>query len=256
MAPKTLNNAQVPVHVAIIMDGNGRWAKKKGLARIEGHRAGAKSVEAAMRACRESGVRYLTLYAFSTENWSRPKREIMGLMGLLVAFTNKNEPELHKHRIRLRVIGRIDDLPASARFVLERVIKATRSYDDYHLILALSYGARDEIARAVRALARKAKKGELNPETVDEAMIARHLDTADIPDPDLLIRTSGEMRLSNFLLWQASYAELYFTEVLWPDFREKDFSGALETYSRRRRRFGALDAEESREAEPARKEKA
>jgi len=248
MAQKNENNNQVPVHVAVIMDGNGRWARKRGLPRLEGHRAGAKSVEAVMRACREAGVRYLTLYAFSTENWSRPRREIMGLMNLLVRFMNENEPELHKNQIRLRTIGRIEDLPAPTRFVLQRVMKATRHYDRYHLILALSYGARDEITRATRAIARKVKSGELNPDSIDEATISRHLFTEGIPDPDLLIRTSGEMRLSNFLLWQVSYAEFYVTGTLWPDFNEKDFADALADYALRQRRFGGV-AERSQKPE-------
>jgi undecaprenyl diphosphate synthase len=240
MTPTTRGKNPIPNHVAIIMDGNGRWARQKGLPRIEGHRAGAKSVPAVMRACRETGVRYLTLYAFSTENWSRPKSEVMGLMKLLVQFMNDNEPELHKNQVRLRTIGRFGDLPAAVQFVLNRVIKATAGYDRYHLTLALSYGARDEITQAARAIARLAKNGELNPDAIDEATIASHLFTAGIPDPDLLIRTSGELRLSNFLLWQLSYAEFYVTETLWPDFREADFRKALEAYARRQRRFGGI----------------
>ena len=240
MTEKITNN--IPVHVAIIMDGNGRWARQKGLARIEGHRAGAKSVQAVMRACRETGVRYLTLYAFSTENWNRPKSEVMGLMDLLVRFMIENEPELHKNQVRLRTIGRFNDLPSAVQLVLNRVIKATANYDRYHLTLALSYGARDEITQAARAISQKVKKGELAPEAIDEALFARHLYTEGIPDPDLLIRTSGEMRLSNFLLWQLSYAELYVTDTLWPDFRENDFSAALAAYSKRERRFGRAEA--------------
>jgi len=238
---------KIPVHVAIIMDGNGRWARQRGLSRIEGHRAGAKSVKAVMKACREAGVRYLTLYAFSTENWSRPKREVIGLMDLLVKFINENEPELHKNRIRLRTIGRFNDLPAAAQFVLRRVIKATESYDRHHLILALSYGARDEVTQAARAIAQKVKNGELNPEQIDEATVARHLFTEGIPDPDLLIRTSGEMRLSNFLLWQLSYAEFYVTGTLWPDFREQDFLKALAAYAGRERRFGKVEMKKQSE---------
>ncbi|MDO9543325.1 MAG: isoprenyl transferase [Kiritimatiellia bacterium] len=240
MTKTTLAGDQIPTHVAIIMDGNGRWAQKHGLSRIEGHREGAKSVQAVMRACRESAVRYLTLYAFSTENWSRPKLEIMGLMDLLVQFMNENEQELHQNQIRLRTIGRLADLPAPVQFVLQRVSKATQNYDRYHLILALSYGARHEITQAMRVIAQKIKNGELNPEQIDEAAIARHLFTEGIPDPDLLIRTSGEMRLSNFLLWQVSYTELYVTETLWPDFRENDFLAALAAYAQRRRRFGRV----------------
>lgn len=232
---------RIPNHVAIIMDGNGRWARKRGLPRIEGHREGAKAVQAAIRACNESGVQYLTLYAFSTENWSRPRDEITGLMNLLMQFMNENEPELHKNQIRLRAIGRLTDLPATVQFVLQRLSRTTQNYKRRHLILALSYGARDEITQAVRAIARRVKNGELDPETIEESTVARHLFTDGIPDPDLLIRTSGEMRLSNFLLWQLSYAELYVTDTLWPDFRENDFFTALAAYARRRRRFGGIN---------------
>ncbi len=241
MPPTTATDIKTPVHVAIIMDGNGRWAKNNGLPRIEGHRAGAKAVQCAMRACRESGVRYLTLYAFSTENWSRPRQEIMALMDILVQFINENEPELHKNQIRLRTIGRMADLPSPAQFVLKRAIKATRDYERYNLTLALSYGARDEIIQATRAIAREVKNGELDAEAIDEATFSRHLFTDGIPDPDLLIRTSGEMRLSNFLLWQVSYTELYVTETLWPDFNEKDFAAALAAYALRQRRFGDVE---------------
>jgi len=231
---------KIPAHVAIIMDGNGRWAAQKGLPRIEGHRAGAKSIEAAMRACIKAGVRYLTLFAFSTENWRRPKTEIAGLMKLLVEFLQKNEKDLHKNQTRLRTIGRTADLPRPARFILERVGKATAKYDARHLILALSYGARDEITQAVRAIAQKVKTGELKENEIDETVVGQHLYTKEIPDPDLLIRSSGEMRLSNFLLWQLSYAELYVTETLWPDFRENDFFAALAAYAKRQRRFGGI----------------
>jgi undecaprenyl diphosphate synthase len=242
----TADNTKInrgPVHVAIIMDGNGRWARQRGLARIEGHREGAKSVEAVMRACQQAGVRYLTLYAFSTENWSRPQSEILGLMSLLVKFLKKNEKDLHKNKIRLMTIGRTDDLPKPVQVVLRHVCRATAPYDDYHLILALSYGARDEITQAARAIAQQAKAGKLNPNDINEETFPKYLYTRDIPDPDLLIRTSGETRLSNFLLWQLSYAELYFTDTLWPDFREKDFFTALAAYERRQRRFGGVQAE-------------
>jgi undecaprenyl diphosphate synthase len=234
--------SKVPVHVAIIMDGNGRWAQQRGWPRIKGHQAGAESVREALRSCRKYGVRYLTLYAFSVENWSRPASEIRGLMHLLRRFLRKDEDELHKHRIRLRVIGRIQDLPETVRRELIRVMKATESYTDWHLVLALSYGGRAEIVEASRKIARRVASGELKPDDIDENTIARHLYAPDIPDPDLMIRTSGELRLSNFLLWQLSYAELYFTDVLWPDFREKDFVQALEVYGRRQRRFGNIRA--------------
>ena len=229
----------IPRHVAVIMDGNGRWAKQRGKPRIFGHRAGAESLRAVLRACRDHGVEYLTVYAFSTENWVRPKDEVGGLMSLLKTFLKKDEHELHENQVRLRVTGRIGDLPRSVRTELERVMEATKAYTRWHLILALSYGGRTEITDAVRAIARKVKAGELEPEAIDEAVISRHLYLPDVPDPDLMIRTSGELRLSNFLLWELSYAEFYFTDTLWPDFREPQFAEALAEYSRRQRRFGA-----------------
>ncbi len=229
----------IPRHVAVIMDGNGRWAKQRGRPRLFGHRAGAESLRAVLRACRDHGVEYLTVYAFSTENWVRPKDEVGGLMSLLKTFLKKDEHELHENQVRLRVTGRIEDLPRSVRTELERVMEATKAYTRWHLILALSYGGRTEITDAVRAIARKVKTGELEPEAVDETLISRHLYLPDVPDPDLMIRTSGELRLSNFLLWELSYAEFYFTDTLWPDFREPQFAEALAEYSRRQRRFGA-----------------
>ncbi|MDY0149171.1 MAG: isoprenyl transferase [Kiritimatiellia bacterium] len=231
--------SDIPRHVAIIMDGNGRWARKRGQPRIFGHRAGAESLRAVLRACRDHGVTYLTVYAFSTENWVRPQDEVRGLMTLLRTFLKKDEHELHENQVRLRAIGRIDDLPQSARAELTRVMEATRHYDKGHLILALSYGGRTEITDAVRAIAHNVQAGDLEPDQIDEALIARHLYLPDVPDPDLMIRTSGEQRLSNFLLWELSYAELYFTDTLWPDFREAHFAEALTDYSRRCRRFGA-----------------
>jgi len=229
----------IPRHVAVIMDGNGRWAKQRGQPRLFGHRAGAESLRAVLRACRDHGVEYLTVYAFSTENWVRPKDEVGGLMSLLKTFLKKDEHELHENQVCLRVTGRIEDLPRSVRTELERVMEATKAYTRWHLILALSYGGRTEITDAVRAIARKVKTGELEPEAVDETLISRHLYLPDVPDPDLMIRTSGELRLSNFLLWELSYAEFYFTDTLWPDFREPQFAEALAEYSRRQRRFGA-----------------
>lgn len=232
--------AAVPRHVAVIMDGNGRWARQRGLPRRKGHEAGAESVRAIVRACRDHGVHYLTLYAFSQENWQRPRTEVRHLMTLLTRFLRGEEAELHRHRLRLRVIGRLEDLPTAARRQIERVMAATRDYDGAQLILALSYGARTEIVEAARTLARAARDGRLDPETIDESVFARHLYAPDIPDPDLMIRTSGELRLSNFLLWQLSYAELYVTEVLWPDFREPHFAEALRAYAGRQRRFGGV----------------
>jgi undecaprenyl diphosphate synthase len=230
--------SQIPRHVAIIMDGNGRWAQQRGLSRLEGHAAGAQSVEAVMRACRKAGVKYLSLYAFSTENWVRPRAEINGLMKLLVQFLREHEPDLHKNQIRLRAIGRLADLPRAVQAVLRHVMRATEKYEAGHLILCLSYGGRAEIVDAVRRIAGRVQAGALAPAAIDEAEFARNLYAPDVPDPDLMIRTSGEMRLSNFLLWQLSYAELYVTDTLWPDFREEQFLKALAEFSRRRRRFG------------------
>ena len=231
--------ACVPRHVAVIMDGNGRWAKQRLRPRLFGHRAGAESLRAILRACRDHGVEYLTVYAFSTENWVRPKDEVGGLMSLLKTFLKKDEHELHENQVRLRVTGRIQDMPEAVRGELERVMEATKAYEKGHLILALSYGGRTEIVDAIRGIAAKVKLGVIEPGQIDEEVVARHLYLPDVPDPDLMIRTSGELRLSNFLLWELSYAEFYFTDTLWPDFREADFAKALAEYSRRQRRFGA-----------------
>ena len=231
---------RLPRHVAVIMDGNGRWAQAKGWPRIKGHEEGAQSVRAIIRACRNAGIEYLTLYAFSVENWVRPPDEIDGLMKLLVRFLKRQEHELHDNEVRLRSIGRISDLPETVRRELSRVMKATEHYTKANLVLALSYGGRTEIAHAAREIARRVKTGALDPESVDEKTVAAHLYAPDIPDPDLLIRTSGEMRISNFLLWQISYSELYVTDVLWPDFREEEFKKALAEYARRHRRFGDI----------------
>ena len=236
----TSTPAAIPKHVAVIMDGNGRWAQKRGRPRLEGHAAGVKSVEAVVRACREAGVQYLTLYAFSTENWSRSRAEIGGLMRLLNKFLRSHTAEMHQHHIRLRVIGRLEDLPLLVRNSLRRVMQETAGYTAGQLILALSYGARAEIARAAREIARQAAAGAIRPAAVDEALVAANLYAPDVPDPDLLIRTSGELRVSNFLLWQMAYTEFYFTDVLWPDFREAEFKKALLEYSRRQRRFGGV----------------
>ncbi len=231
----------VPRHVAVIMDGNGRWAKSRGLPRLKGHEEGAQSVRAAIKACRDAGVQYLTLYAFSVENWIRPKTEIRGLMRLLRTFLKKQEFELHENRVRLRVSGRLTDLPSDVQQELKRVMEATCQYEEGQLILALSYGGRTELVDAVRAIGRKIKAGEIEPDAIDEAMIGRHLYVPDVPDPDLMIRTSGEVRLSNFLLWELSYAEFYFTETCWPDFRQDEFRQALDEYARRKRRFGDVN---------------
>jgi undecaprenyl diphosphate synthase len=230
---------KIPRHVAIIMDGNGRWAQQRGLPRLRGHEEGAESVRAVIRACRAAGIHYLTLYAFSVENWVRPRSEIRGLMRLLRTFLEDREHELHENQVRLRMIGRMHDLPLPVQLGLKRVMNATADYRSGELILALSYGGRSEITDAVRALAKDVRAGRLDPSEIDEKVIASRLYAPDVPDPDLLIRTSGEMRLSNFLLWQLSYTELYVTDVLWPDFREEEFRKALDVYGTRKRRFGA-----------------
>ncbi len=235
---KTKNN--VPRHLAIIMDGNGRWAKNRGLPRIRGHQVGAESVRAILRASREHGIEFLTLYAFSSENWVRPKPEVTGLMALLKKFLRDQSFELHNNEVKLRVIGHVQDLPETVQKELSRVMGETAHYTKGTLTLALSYGGRAEIADAVKAIARKVKDGKLNPSSITEETIRQHLYAPDIPDPDFMIRTSGEMRISNFLLWQLSYAELYVTPVLWPDFREKELAEALEIYQQRHRRFGGI----------------
>ena len=237
------SDSVVPRHVAIIMDGNGRWANERGLSRSKGHEEGAKSVTAAIETCRELGIKILTLYAFSVENWKRPPAEIETLMRLLRRFLKERESQLHEHRLRLRVIGRIEDLPLPVSRQLKRIMKATEAYDAGQLILALSYGSRTELAHSAREIARAVKRGELDPEQVDEATVAAHLYAPDVPDPDLMIRTSGEMRLSNFLLWQLSYAELYVTDVLWPDFRDDEFRAAIAAYGKRHRRYGGVTSE-------------
>jgi undecaprenyl diphosphate synthase len=230
----------LPRHVAIIMDGNGRWAKQRGLPRIEGHRAGAESVREMVRACGELGIQYLTLYAFSSENWARPKVEVAALMHLLEFYLQQEIPELNKNNVRLAAIGRIHELPQGAQRQLQKGIDALAKNTGLTLVLALSYGGRAEIVDAVRGIAREIKTGQLEVADIDEKCISQHLYTRQIPDPDLLIRTSGELRLSNFLLWQISYAEIYVTDTLWPDFRKDELSKAMEDYGKRQRRFGRV----------------
>ncbi len=227
-------------HIAIIMDGNGRWAKQRGLPRAEGHRAGAESVREVMDACKELGVKYLTLYAFSSENWNRPEAEIEALMALLDRFLDEKAVELDKQNVRLQAIGQIDRLPASTRDRLTRIQEHTKGNDSMTLVLALSYGAREEITAAARSIAEAAIAGKISPDEITPQLFARHLYTADIPDPDLLIRTSGEMRISNFLLWQISYSEIVIVKKMWPDFRQGDLFAAVEEFNSRHRRFGAL----------------
>jgi undecaprenyl diphosphate synthase len=232
--------AVLPTHVAVIMDGNGRWAKQRNLPRIEGHRTGAESVRAVVRAAGEIGIKYLTLYAFSVENWNRPKEEVDTLMKYLQRYLRTEAAELTKNNVRLEAIGQIYRLPDAVQQQLKKTIAATARHNGLTLVLALSYGGRAEIIEAVRAIAAKVKKGELDAGEITEQVVSQHLYTKHIPDPDLLIRTSGEMRVSNFLLWQISYAELVVTDTLWPDFRRAQLIQALEEYARRDRRFGGV----------------
>ena len=239
-APAGPPPVQGPAHVAIIMDGNGRWAKSRGLPRFEGHRRGVEAVRRAVRSAIEHDVRYLTIYSFSSENWRRPPDEVAMLMGLLKRFIRKDLAELHKHAVRVRVIGEREGLPPDIRALLEEAEALTRENGGLTLIVAFNYGARHEIVTAARRLARDVRDGRLDPEAICEEEFAARLETSDIPDPDLIIRTSGELRLSNFLLWQAAYAELVFLPILWPDFDDGAFVAALEQYAARERRFGAV----------------
>ncbi|MFH1146409.1 MAG: isoprenyl transferase [Pseudomonadota bacterium] len=236
--PAILDPERMPAHVAIIMDGNGRWAKMRGLTRISGHKRGVDSVREVVRTCRELRISVLTLYAFSQENWRRPKAEVSALMGLLSDYLARELDEMLSNGIALRAIGSVENLPRSVRALLFRTIEKTASNRDMILNLALSYSGREELARAVRKLADSVKEGCLKPEDIDQASISRALDTAGLPDPDLLIRTSGEYRLSNFLLWQTAYSEIYITDVLWPDFRKEHLLDALLHFQGRQRRFG------------------
>lgn len=230
--------AALPRHIAIIMDGNGRWAQQQGKPRIFGHRAGVESVQNIVRAARELGVGVLTLYAFSTENWKRPPLEVQALMGLLKSFLESELATMVQNNVSLRCLGQKDRIPSEVGKVLDRVIKETAGNSGLILNLALSYGARNEITQAAQAIAQKCLEGALSPEAIDQSVLEQHLYTAGLPDPDLLIRTGGETRLSNFLLWQASYAELYFTEILWPDFKRNDLLTAILDFQKRQRRFG------------------
>ena len=228
----------LPKHIAIIMDGNGRWAQKRGLPRVEGHRNGIESVRTVVELCGELHINYLTLYAFSMENWIRPKDEVNMLMKYLAWFLKKETPDLQKNNVRLRAIGRLDLLPQEAQEQLALSLETLKNHTGLTLILALSYSSREEITHTVRNLARQVQAGQLDPEQIDEKLLSNSLYTKEYPDPDILIRTSGEMRISNFLLWQISYAELYVTPTLWPDFKEEDLCNALEEFAKRNRRFG------------------
>ena len=231
---------KVPRHIAIIMDGNGRWARQQGFQRIRGHEAGAEAIRDSLKACVELKVEFLTLYAFSTENWKRPKAEVAALMVLLERFLKKEMPELMAQNVRLQAIGHLKDLPASCQRELDKAIAATANNTATTLILALSYSGRTEILDAVKAIVKEAKSGAIDENAIDLDLFHNHLYTAAYPDPDLLIRTSGEMRISNFLLWQLSYTEIYVTKKFWPDFRKSDLLEAVEDYGNRHRRYGGL----------------
>jgi undecaprenyl diphosphate synthase len=233
----------LPQHVAIIMDGNGRWAQKRHRPRLFGHKAGADSVRVAVETAREVGIQHLTLYAFSTENWKRPGLEVKGLMGLLKTYLQSELDTMKKNGIRLECFGQKDRLPEDVRTLLDRVIAETKKGSELRLNLCLSYGSRAEMIRAVQEISQKCAAGELKHEEIDDQLFSDHLYSTGQPDPDLLIRTSGEQRLSNFLLWQLSYAELYFTETPWPEFRRDQFVAALEKYAGRQRRFGKTGAQ-------------
>ena len=238
MIPLEIDKNKVPQHIAIIMDGNGRWAKKRGLRRIFGHRNGVEAVRESVKAAVEVGVGYLTLYAFSTENWSRPQSEVDALMSLLVEAIVKETEELHKNNVQLKAIGDIKSFPENVRNKLNQSIQYTSNNTGLILSLALSYSSRWEIIEAVKHIANDVTNGDLAIDSISDKVFGNYLTTKDIPDPELLIRTSGEQRISNFMLWQLAYTELYFPEILWPDFRQKHFFDAIIEYQKRERRFG------------------
>lgn len=235
---KEVDPERLPQHVAIIMDGNGRWAARRMMPRIFGHRAGVESVDRIVTLAAEINLKAITLYSFSTENWSRPRREVNALMGILQEYLLKEMMKMMKNNIRFNTIGHLDDLPHSAIECINRVKQETKDNTGTILTLALSYGARNEIVEAARAIAEKVQKGALLPDEITQELFNSHLQTADLPDVDLLIRTSGEVRISNFMMWQIAYSELYFTDVLWPDFSTVDFLKAILSYQERERRFG------------------
>ncbi len=235
-----LDLKKVPQHVAIIMDGNGRWAKQRNKDRIYGHREGVKSAKEVVEAAGEIGVKYLTLYAFSSENWQRPEREVKALMQLLVQEISQELDRFKQENIRLKVIGDLSRLEPEVYQAVQKAIEQTSNNNRMTIVIALSYGARQEIVNAVRQIAQKVKQGQLDPSEINEQIFANHLYTAGIPDPDFLIRTSGELRISNFLLWQLSYTELYFTKILWPDFRKEQFFEAIYNFQQRERRYGKI----------------
>jgi len=235
----------IPRHIAIIMDGNGRWAEQRGLSRVSGHRQGVETVRRIVRSARDSGVEYLTLFSFSTENWVRPKSEIGELFVLLKTYIRRDLAELHQSNVRLRLIGDRPGIPTDILALLVDAERLTKDNTGQNLVIAFNYGARSEIAAAAKSLARLVARGELDPEAIDANLLERHLDTAGLPDPDLIIRTSGEQRISNFLLWQAAYAEFLFVDKLWPDFTPEDFHAAIEAYALRKRRYGGLVARQT-----------
>jgi len=233
-----IEKGNLPEHIAIIMDGNGRWAKQHAIGRIRGHKRGAQAVRSAVRTCREIGIKYLTLFAFSIENWGRPTKEVEGLMSLLEEYLAKELKELHKQGIKLTTIGDIDQLKPSVKEKIISAKKITANNDQMVLNLALSYGSRDEIISAVKKIVQDSQNGIIKSDEINKETFSKYLNTAEMPDPDLLIRTSGEYRISNFLLWQLAYTELYFTKVLWPDFNKEDIFKAIASYQKRERRFG------------------
>ena len=232
----------VPAHIAIIMDGNGRWAKEKGMVRLKGHQAGMESLREIVRACSDKGVKVLTVYAFSTENWKRPIEEVSGIFSLLVRYVAKELKELNANNVQIRMLGDIDPLPADAKKAAQKAVDSTKDNTGLIFCIAINYGGRAEIVRAARLLAKQAAEGQLDPASIDEAMFASQLYTADLPDPDLIIRTGGEMRLSNFLTWQSAYSELYVTDTYWPDFTPEKLQEAIDAFNGRDRRYGGIKA--------------
>jgi undecaprenyl diphosphate synthase len=243
MSTDALRNDGLPRHVAIIMDGNGRWAERRGLSRVEGHRAGKEAVSAVVRAAADLGIEVLTLYAFSIENWNRPQSEVTELMRLAERYLEEELPEVMANDIQVRAIGRLDRLPPRVRSRIEHAVEKTRDNGALKLVFALSYGGRAEIVDAARRVARDAEQGGVDPDAIDEKLFASYLYDPELPDPDLLIRTGGESRVSNFLLWQIAYAEIYVSERMWPDFRAEHLREALSDFERRERRFGLTSAQ-------------
>lgn len=240
LLPPDLNPQHLPQHIAVIMDGNGRWATSRGLPRIAGHRQGAKTLKELLRCCKDWGIKALTAYAFSTENWRRPVEEVDFLMHLFERLLRRELEQMHREGVRISFIGDLSALPQSLQTEMERSMAETLHNQAIHFTVAVNYGSRNEITRVCRQVAELVEKGELSPEEVNETFVTQHLYTADTPEPDLLIRTSGEMRLSNFLLWQMAYTEMYFTGILWPDFDREAFHQALLSYQKRDRRFGQV----------------